>query len=94
MIPNPYDRLKRMQPMAQSPMAPELPQMQPAQGMPMQYISGAGDEAGGGEQGGGYGNIGALLGEYLKKRQGASAANAQGASAADAKAAFEAGGSL
>lgn len=57
------------------------------QGMPLNYISGVGDEAGDGEQqGGGLGDIGALLGAYLKKRQGASPA--------DAKKAWEAGGSL
>lgn len=63
----PYDRLKRLQPAPQ--MAPQLPPMQPApQGMPMQYISGVGDEAGGGEQGGTDG-ISQLLGQYLKGRQ-------------------------
>lgn len=82
MMNDPYNRLRRPQ------VAPELPQMQPApMGMPLNYISGVGDEAGGGEQqGGGMGDVGALLGQYLKKRQGASAA--------DAKSAWEAGGSL
>ena len=50
-------------------------------------MPGIGGEGEGGEQqSGGMNDIGALLGQYLKKRQGASPA--------DAKAAFEAGGSL
>lgn len=85
MMNDPYNRLRRP-PQTAPELLPQV-QMQPApQGMPMQYISGAGDEAGGGDMQQTGGDIGALLGQYLKKRQGASAA--------DAKSAWEAGGSL
>lgn len=81
----PYDKLRRMPQLAQ----PQMPAPYAApQGMLLNYISSAGDGAGqgGGQQSGGMDQIGTLLGQYLKKRQGASAA--------DAKAAWEAGGSL
>lgn len=81
----PYDRLKRLPLTAQPQIA--APMAAPAQqGMPLQWMQGVGGE-GEGEQGmSGIGDISKLLGDYLKKRQGASAA--------DAEAAWKAGGSL
>lgn len=66
MTPDPYNRLRRP-----PQMAPQLPQMQPApQGMPVSYVQGVGDEAGGGQQqAGGLKDISQLLGQYLKGRQ-------------------------
>lgn len=84
------DKLRQSQEQRRIPPSGGVPLSAPSptpQGLQLNWMPGIGGEGEGGEQqSGGMNDIGALLGQYLKKRQGASPA--------DAKAAFEAGGSL
>lgn len=78
--------MNKLRPPMNPPSAlPALAQPAPT-GMQLNWQPNVGGESEGGDGGGGFGDIAQLLGGYLKKRQGASPA--------DAKKAWEAGGSL